>query len=103
MNTENINYWIQIWDLCDSISEGMDYLSTHFYDERMLDDIITGINTLSSHLTNSTQTFNILNQSKNFLSMFPLQQSPNEQIIQTMETLKNSLRTSACAFVCETK
>ena len=79
----------------------MDYLSTHFYDEQMANDIIIGMNTLSSHLTNSTQTINILNHSKDFLSMFPLQQSPNERIIQTMETLKNSLRTCICSFVCE--
>ena len=77
MNIETINYWIQIWDLCDSISEGIDYLSTHFYDEQMVNDIIIGMNTLSSHLTNSTQTISILNHSKDFLSRHtPVQRIP---------------------------
>lgn len=50
VNIERIDFLIQLYDITETINESVKYLSTHSEDEQLMLDVISGIDTLKSHM-----------------------------------------------------
>ena len=101
MNIENINYWIQIWDLCNSINEGVHYLSDHFYDKQISTDIKDGLCILTEHLKHNPNILPVLNYLNDNITLFPLNEAPSNEHIKTLFTANNLFCNTICSTVCQ--
>lgn len=102
MNKEKIDILIQIWDLCNTISQGIDHLLSNPKNETLADDIKAGLLSLPEYFANDSQTLLSITALNNALAIVSSEESPSEECLASTATAKSSFLSLVSLFLSKT-